>query len=205
MFNNKTDLLDPLSVIVKLFIYSYKTVGTKISIKNNKLSIQEPGFFQSTVRTYMGDTKNDLNIIFNPIIFACDLYLKNKTKEKYKMFFHGCIIAFDKLKETYVTSDIIYTIFKGVKTNVELFLNNEDYDIQNVISDINKPSYVIKKQIYYNINKIWTEERITILFGYLYEIINYKIDAELIYLLNALSVFMDYIDVLTINMINLLQ
>ena len=38
MFNNKTDLLDPLSVIVKLFIYSYKTVGTKISIKNNKLS-----------------------------------------------------------------------------------------------------------------------------------------------------------------------
>jgi hypothetical protein len=38
---NKNDTLDPLSVIIKLFIYAYKPVGTKISISNNKIQIQE--------------------------------------------------------------------------------------------------------------------------------------------------------------------
>ena len=38
--SNKNDILDPLSIIIKMFIYSFKQVGTKISIGNNKLCIQ---------------------------------------------------------------------------------------------------------------------------------------------------------------------
>ena len=60
MNKNKNDTLDPLSVIIKLFIYGYKPVGTKISISRNKIFIQENGFFQSTIRSVFRDSKNDI-------------------------------------------------------------------------------------------------------------------------------------------------
>ena len=75
----KNDKLDPLSVIVKMFIYAYKPIGTKISIHNNRIYIQESGIWQGTVRTLYGDSKNDINIIFFPIVFACKNYLLNNN------------------------------------------------------------------------------------------------------------------------------
>jgi hypothetical protein len=59
----KNDTIDPLTVIIKLFICSYKPIGTKISILNNKLIIQNSGIFQGTVRTIYRDSKNDINIL----------------------------------------------------------------------------------------------------------------------------------------------
>ena len=66
----KNDTLDPLSVIIKLFIYAHKPVGTKLSIGDNKINIQEPGIFQGTVRKIYGDKKNDVNIIFFAVILT---------------------------------------------------------------------------------------------------------------------------------------
>ena len=72
----KNDTLDPLSVIIKLFIYAHKPVGTKISIGSNRVTIQDPGLFQGTVRKVFGDQKNDVNIIFFPIIWAATSCIK---------------------------------------------------------------------------------------------------------------------------------
>jgi hypothetical protein len=78
----KNDKLDPLSIIIKLFIYGYKPIGTKISIYNNKLYIQNSGIYQSTIRTLYGDSKNDINIMFFPILFACKYFLSNQYIEQ---------------------------------------------------------------------------------------------------------------------------
>ena len=43
--NNKKYILDPLSVIIKLVILSKKDIGTKISVSNNVIYIQEVGIF----------------------------------------------------------------------------------------------------------------------------------------------------------------
>ena len=204
MLNNKNDLLDPLTVIIKLFIYSFKNIGTKISIKNNKISIQDNGIFQGTVRKLFNDNKNDINILFMPILFACELYLNNENKQKYKYIFENTIIAFNKLKETYYGNEIIHTI-DNLKTNIELFLQNENYDIKNIISNADSPSHNIKQQIFLNINSVWTNERLSILFGYIYEIDNYKTDECLISALHGLDTFIDFIDICTLNIINSLQ
>ena len=204
MSNNKNDYIDPLSTIIKLFIYSYKPIGSKISIKNNKITIQESGIFQSTVRTFYGDTKNDINIMFNPIIFACDIYLKNNNKNIYKYIFENSLMAFDKLKETYVGSEIIYTI-DNLKTHVEQFLTNENYNLSNIISNIDTPAYKIKRSIFDNINNVWSDMRLQILFGYLNEIQNPETDEALNSLLNSLESYMDYIDISTSNIINTLK
>ena len=66
---SKNDIMDPLSVIIKLFIYAYKPNGTKLSIGANKINIQEPGLFQGFMRKIYGDQKNDINIILFPIIY----------------------------------------------------------------------------------------------------------------------------------------
>jgi len=68
---NKNDILDPLSLAIKLYIYSYKHAGTKISILNNKIDIQEIGIFQSIIRTIKGDTKNNLINMLFPLTYAC--------------------------------------------------------------------------------------------------------------------------------------
>ena len=67
IYQNKTDILDPLSVILKLYIYNFKPEGTKISVSNNKIVLQDIGIFQGSVRKILGDSKNDINIIFDAI------------------------------------------------------------------------------------------------------------------------------------------
>ena len=50
-------ILDPLSTIIKLAIISFKPIGTKISICNNLIGIQEPGLFQPIVRFVFKNNK----------------------------------------------------------------------------------------------------------------------------------------------------
>ena len=78
---NKNDILDPLSIIVKLFIYSYKPAGTKISIGNNRIYIQESTYIQGIIRKINGDTKNDITILTCPVLYACLNYLKNTDNQ----------------------------------------------------------------------------------------------------------------------------
>ena len=51
---NKNDILDPLSIIIKLFVYSYKPTGSKISIGNNRIYIQESTYIQGVLRKING-------------------------------------------------------------------------------------------------------------------------------------------------------
>ena len=68
-------ILDPLSTIIKLAILGKKSVGCKISIKNNQIYIQESGVFQGFTRYYMGNTKNDIHYLSIPIEIASKRYL----------------------------------------------------------------------------------------------------------------------------------
>lgn len=68
-------LLDPLTVIIKLAILGYKPVGTKLSIQNNILYLQEPGPFQALCRYFGHANKSDLQYLYNPIYYACQHYL----------------------------------------------------------------------------------------------------------------------------------
>ena len=51
-FNNevKNSVLDPLTCIVRCAILSFKPVGTKLSINNNRISFVDPNFLQGTIK-----------------------------------------------------------------------------------------------------------------------------------------------------------
>jgi hypothetical protein len=205
LYPNKNDILDPLSLIIKLFIYSYKPNGTKISILNNKLDIQETSIFQSTIRSIKGDTKNDIINMLFPLTYACEIYLstldEDKNKDKYKYIFEQTIKAFDKLNELYQINEITHNIeqLKNIVTN---FLSNKKFNPKTIILNWEEPSSILKKSFYNQTNSIWTSDRLCILFGYINEISNVASDELIEYLIFSLSSYMNYIDLLIVKLIN---
>ena len=198
----KNDTLDPLSVIIKLFIYAYKSVGTKLSIGSNKINIQEPGLFQGTVRKMCGDQKNDVNIIFFPIIFACKYYLGNKKfRPRFIHLFDSVIVgSFDKLKETYQGNEIIYNIDQ-LKSIVQNFVDNEIFDPNTLYSSYDSPGGKIKQGIYSHINTIWNDARLNVVFGMIDEISETTSEEMRFGLVHALNTYMGCVDMLTFNLI----
>ena len=197
----KNDTLDPLSVIIKLFIYAHKPVGTKLSIGCNKINIQEPGLFQGTVRKLYGDKKNDVNIIFFPIIFACQSYLGNKKfRARFIRIFDIVVGSFDNLKETYQGNEIIYNIAQ-LKSIAQNFMDNEAFDPNILYGSYDSPGGKIKQEIYSHINTIWTDSRLNVIFGMIDEILLTSSNEIVLGLVNALNIYMGCIDMLTFNLI----
>jgi hypothetical protein len=213
--SNKNDILDPLSVVVKLFIYSFKPVGTKISIGHNKLSIQENTYVQGVWRRLNGDTKNDVNILLCPILYACVHYLKRwSSKEEEEVFLSIFKITLDGLvnmKQTYAGTPIVYNI-EHIVNIINLFIDkgkdsdditkiNTKLNEVNSIINVDTPIYKIKENIYHHLETSWTPHRKNILFGFVKDIIevhNVSLKATLI---NALSQFMECMDIVVANVL----
>lgn len=201
-YPNKNDILDPLSLVIKLYIYSYKPAKTKISILNNKVEFQEDGIFQSTVRTFNRDTKNDLINMLLPLTFACEKYLTNiKTRQKYTFVFEEIIVGLDKLNRVYESNEITQNI-EQLKNVVSKFLADDRFDPETIIPNWNDPSCNFKKSFYTQTDSVWTEMRIGILFGYLNEIEISESDENKNILIISLNTYMTFIDLLVSKLIN---
>lgn len=221
-YPNKNDILDPLSLVVKLYIYSFKPAKTKISILNNKIEFQEDGMFQSTVRTLKRDTKNDLINMLLPLTFACETYLENSNsnpntnlteiysekdiyedikKNKYIQIFKEVIYALDKLNKVYETNEITQTI-EQLKNIVTKFISEKEFGAQTIISNWNEPACNLKKSFYSQTNSVWTKTRLNILFGYIDEINNSQTEENIHVLIVSLCTYMNYIDLLVCKLIS---
>ena len=70
-FNNVKEqqhmILEPLQVMINLALLNYCPIGTKISISNNNLHLQQPTYVQGVVRWWNKDTKDDLYYLFHAI------------------------------------------------------------------------------------------------------------------------------------------
>ena len=92
-------ILEPLSVIIKLAIISLYPVGTKIAIYNHKLHIHSPTIFQGTIRWSCGSTREDVHLLLNPIIKALYNY-SPYINSKYKHLFESAIKGLKILKQS---------------------------------------------------------------------------------------------------------
>jgi len=200
-YPNKNDILDPLSLVIKLYIYSFKPNRTKISILNNKIEFQEDGLFQSTVRTIKRDTKNDLINMLLPLTYASETYLVIKERTLYIKIFDKIIISLDKLNRVYESNEITQNI-EQLKNIISKFVADKDFNPQTIIPNWNEPSTMLKKSFYSQTNSVWTPNRLKILFGYIDEIENSKSEENTIILIISLNTFMNYIDLLVCNLIN---
>ena len=101
-------ILEPLQALTQLAFLAFCPVGSKLSISDNVLYIQEPGWKQGISRSYYLDKKEDLVYLFGVIKRFHNFYgfLKSGKGEK---LFNDLIeyskLGIEKLIQTYNKSD----------------------------------------------------------------------------------------------------
>ena len=97
-------ILDPLTTIIKIALLSFYKKGSKLSIINNKICIQEPTFYQGTIRWTYGDSRSKLYNLREPIEY-CMLWFPYSRYKELKNIYLLAIKGLKKLKESYNTLD----------------------------------------------------------------------------------------------------
>jgi hypothetical protein len=174
--HEKTQFIDPLSAILRLVINGYKPVGTKICVFENRIALQEPSYFQGSLRTVNGDNKEDLHFLLEPIKNSCERYFDIKDderKEKLKFLFEKAKLGLFNLKNTYQDYPLISRCIELYIKYLDNYLNNKletkNDNIQNSIL-IEKEIY---DKIYDNFDKIWSNNRLNIIYCMIVEIDKY--------------------------------
>jgi hypothetical protein len=160
-FNNgdKKSILDPLTCIIRLAILSFKPVGTKISVYENKISYNDPCVLQGPVRWSYGDKRGDLHNLYNPIKKAILWYDVND--KEIKGIIKYTINGINNLKKSYDTNSIIT---HSLDHYITLLTNSED---QNEIKNTHEDTYNI---IYKNLKELWSDREINIVYNILLEL-----------------------------------
>ena len=171
-FNNevKKSVLDPLTCIIRCAILSYKPIGTKISIIENKITFHDPNLLQGTIRWTQGDKREDLHNIYNPLLKATQWY-KRENKDILSIF----ILAkkgLDKLKKSYDESSIISHSLAFYINILEMFIEDKQLDSylsdkqgenKNKVYGMNNQKKEEDNKIYKGLRELWDDTQISII------------------------------------------
>jgi hypothetical protein len=161
--NSRLLILDPLSVIIKLVVLSYKPIGTKIFISNNILYLHDPGLFQGISRYILKTNKTDLQYIYNPIQIACQTFLSKEyisKNPKIKDLFIYAKNGIERLIETYKKSSCIVLCLRYF---ISLISNYVDQIYNENIFHKDEMTKNYTKDITDKLNSQWTTEKIKII------------------------------------------
>ena len=164
MSNNSSQVLDPISSLIRLVLLIYKPIGTKLSFNNNKIIFQEPNLLQSTKRWTLGDNRSHIHNLYNPIFKINLWYDINKVEliyllEKSKQGLKILLECYNSDESNVVSHSINYYL----KT-IDTMLNN---DINNSLNE----NLVETTDIYsIKLKKLWNENEINIIYLLLLEI-----------------------------------
>ena len=128
---NDSQVLDPFSCLVRLCLLNYKPSGTKLSFTNNKIVFQEPDFLQSAKRWSLGDSRQHIHNLYNPIFKLNQwynintpqfIYLLNKSKS-----------GLNQLLKCYNNNDS-----NLISHSINYYIETIDKTLQNKIIDDNE-------------------------------------------------------------------
>lgn len=135
-------ILEPLQAITQLALLSFCPKGSKLTISNNLLSIQTPGWGQGAWRAYNNDGKEDLFFLFNAIVRFNRFYLFLKEEnDEYCDLFDLLIQlskrGIDKLLQTYANIEqpaLLHTLqlYRNLLDKPALFTESEEMDVNKV-------------------------------------------------------------------------
>ena len=165
--SKKIQILDPMSCLCKLGLLAYYPLGTKISITNNIITFQEPDNIQWVKRTYNGDGKNDISILYNPILKAIRWYIILKQNDKNDISLKAVtnIIKYglqglEKLEYTY-NFGIVTLAIKFIKLNLRLCIEKKmDLEQFIILNELEEEDNVIN---YSKIQQIWKKDKIELI------------------------------------------
>ena len=162
-------ILEPLQVMIQLSLVSKCPIGTKVSVSDNILQIQQPYLYQGILRWWQADNKDDLYYLFHAIRRYYKWY-KNQDSKIFNSILETAIQGIDRLIETYSQCNdkqsIVHTLslYKNVLSldTPALFSdssNNEVINIDNVFENITKLYDKRLLKIIHNLLLLFKEEQ----------------------------------------------
>ncbi len=163
-FNNVKEqqhmILEPLQVMINLALLNYCPVGTKISISNNNLHIQQPTIVQGVVRWWNKDTKDDLYYLFHAIR-RYYLWYKSKDDKRFDYILATAIKGITKLIETYSASGQ-----HSITHTLSLYKNILDMDNQQLFQETSS-SAINMDQVFQNCTTLYSKHHIYVVYNIL--------------------------------------
>ena len=148
-------ILEPLQAITQLALLSFCPKGSKITIANNLLSIQQPHWSQGIWRSYNQDGKEDLFFLFNAIVRFNRFYsyIQEESDEFCELFALLVRLSkggIDKLLQTYANSDqpaLLHTLqlYRNLLDKPGIFMDEKDDIPDDKINNIDDVFISIRK------------------------------------------------------------
>lgn len=161
-------LLEPLQSMIQLSVLSCCPVGTKLSITNNILVIQEPTWKQGMIRNYNADKKTDLIYLFWVIKRYHSFYSSYIENKKYKPLFYLLIQmskkGIDKLIQTYSNMDDIH-LTQTLRLYRALLDKPDAFKVGYITDSENEQSVDELDKIFEKITQLYDEKHIVIVYN----------------------------------------
>jgi hypothetical protein len=162
--NNPHSIIDPLTCLIRLCLLEFKPLNTKISIKNNKITYNDPHILQGTIRWTNGDNRDDIHNIYNPIIKAIQWY--DSESEDIKNIFKYAVKGLEKLKSSYEENSIITHSIEYYITYIKQNFKNKK------VKDEETNTMLIQ------FKELWSDREINIINNMLLELTDINEDEE---------------------------
>ena len=152
-------ILEPLQVMIQLSLLSHCPIGTKVSVSENLLRIQQPQMFQGVIRYWHNDKKDDLYYLFNAIRRYYSWY-KSKNHKIYNYILENSIKGIDNLIETYRSSDQ-----HTITHTLSLYKNVLDMDKEELFKSSNDTTTI--DEVFKNITGIYDDKSLKVIYNLL--------------------------------------
>lgn len=169
MSSDHIEFIDPICAIVKLGILEYKLTGTKISIHNNTITIQDASQLQGIIRWFNSDERHQLHQLRAALIYFRGYELgyvesvnSDIDKETLNLLKENGIKGLKKLKITYENSKKAGSMVKNCLDDyIKIMSNTYTKDEYNKeLALLEKPTLIV---IYNEFMKKWKQEDIDLI------------------------------------------
>lgn len=137
--STKDFILEPMCVIFRLILLNYKDIGTKLSVSNNSITYNSPTFLQGVSRTVMGDSREDLHNLYEPIYKFTQWY----DKSEYELLYSETILGLNKLIQTYSPNS---TIQHTIQHYITILQEDSNKEIKNTNPIVDKLKTIWEKK-----------------------------------------------------------
>lgn len=131
------EFLDPICTILKLCVLNFKPIGSKISIRNNIIHIQDNSYMQTFFRSFNNDCREDIHQLKAPILYFKTIesgYIKLEDKDLIlilSLIKKFAIGGLTKLRSTYEMGKNATMISSCINDYIRILkkadFNTEDY------------------------------------------------------------------------------
>jgi hypothetical protein len=157
--DEKIQVIEPLTCMIRLAILAFKPKGTKVCIYENAIYIQEPSIFQGTIRWLSGDNRSDLHYLLSPIHKSIQRYDASKD-ESIKYIYEVAVRGLVRLKTGY-SGDVKSSL---TAHSIDLYINLiKDSIAGKKPKELKERNDDENSSAYNSFTSLWTSEQIVLI------------------------------------------